>query len=175
MRLKNRFMAFKNNKPNLYSDKRAVSVALTTLIITAAVVAAGISVLYWAYTWGNIANEQYSQTISNNQNATSERLAFEHTTFSSGKLTVYLINCGQVNDVGVARVYIWDNYNHIVANFPVEGSPIELKDIETDQPILGLDKGQEGYFSIDLNLASGSYMLRVVTERGRNFDTAFVA
>ena len=34
-----------------FLNKRAVSVALSTMIITAGVIAAGIAVLYWAYSW----------------------------------------------------------------------------------------------------------------------------
>ncbi len=161
------------NRRNVFSDKRAVSVALSTLIITAAVIAAGISVLYWAYSWGNIANDQYSQTISSNQNATSEKIAFEYTSYSSGTLKVYLINCGQVNDIQIARVYIWDGASKIIGTFPPDDSGITLMHTSNGMPIAAnsLGKGDEGYFTVNHALSSGIYTLRVVTERGRNFDT----
>ncbi len=171
---------FEKNRLKLQStrflrNRCAVSVALTSLIITASVIAAGISVLYWAYSWGDIANQQYSQTVNSNQNATSEKLAFEFTTYSSGTLKVYLLNCGQVNEVAVARVIIWDSSSQIVGTYPADGSAVTLMDSSIPgTPIAGnnLDVGKEGYFTVNPNLSAGYYTLRVVTERGRNFDTA---
>ncbi len=178
--MKKPFFSIKNKRAkNFFSDKRAVSVALSTLIISAAVVAAGISVLYWAYSWGNIANDQYAQTVTSNQNATSERLGFEFTTYSSGKLSVYLINCGQVSDIKIARVYLWDNQGHILGTYPTDFSPISNLMSASDNseiPSNSLDKGQEGYFTVsNLNLSQGFYTMRVITERGRSFDSSFTA
>jgi hypothetical protein len=158
----------------LLLDRRAVSVALSTLIITAAVIAAGISVLYWAYSWGNIANQQYSQTIQGNQNATSELVTFEYITYSEPKITVYLINCGQADDLAVARIYLWDNSGQAITYLPDDpGLKFTANSSRIDSN--SLDVGQEGYFTvtIDTSLHPGYYSLRLVTERGRNFDTAF--
>jgi len=172
---KNRYR--KLRKRSFWSDKRAASVALTTLIITAGVVAAGISVLYWAYSWGTVANAEYSQAIGSSQNATQERIAFEFATYSEGQLTVYLLNCGVVNDVKVARVYVWDNSSQLVGNFvPDEPGLMYLSD---HLPILSnsLDVSDEGYFTVTIDpvLERGFYTFRVVTERGRNFDGSFSA
>ncbi len=106
---------------NLLFDKRAVSVALTTMIITAGVIAAGIAVLYWAYSWGNVADNQYSSTVSNNQNAIQENLAFEYVTYSSTnyQLTVYVINCGLANSINFTRLYIWNSANQPIGTFPI--------------------------------------------------------
>lgn len=158
--------------PNFISDRRAVSVALTTLIISAAVIAAGISVLYWAYSWGTIANQQYTQTINSNQNATSEMLTFEYVTYSAPKLSVYLINCGHVDDVGIARVYIWSNSSQAATYIPDDPGlrfTTNSSQIQSDS----LDVGNEGYFTVTTStpLSSGYYCIRIVTERGRNFDT----
>lgn len=170
----------RNQKPtklirNLLSDKRAISVALTTMIITAGVIAAGIAVLYWAYSWGNIANQEYSQTISNNQNATSERLAFEYISYSdtNSQLTVYVINCGKVNNLEIARIYIWDNSQQIIGTYE---SPT-LLNIDDDSIITnGLNINGEGKAIIpNIPDLSGYYTLRVVTERGRTFDGSFSA
>ncbi|MCW4024169.1 MAG: hypothetical protein NWF01_03945 [Candidatus Bathyarchaeota archaeon] len=158
----------------LLSDKRAVSVALSTLIITAAVIAAGISVLYWAYSWGDIANQQYSQTMEGNRNATSELVTFEYITYSEQKITVYLINCGQSNDLAVARIYIWDNSGQAITYLPDDpGLKFTANNSRIDSN--SLDIGQEGYFTVTMNtpLPPGYYSMRLVTERGRNFDATF--
>jgi hypothetical protein len=161
---------------SLLFNKRAVSVALSTMIITAGVVAMGIAVLYWTYSWGKVANMQYSDSITAGSNAIEERIAFEYITYSSSnaEIRVNMINWGKANNVSIARVYIWDS-----AHQPVESSSdIVLMDITANTPISGntLNIGDEGYFIVEVTspLSSNSYYsIRVVTERGRNFDGSF--
>jgi len=159
---------------SLFFNKRAVSVALSTMIITAGVVAMGIAVLYWAYSWSNLATKQYSDAIATGSNAIGERIAFEYIAYSSSsaELTVNIINWGKTNNVSIARVYIWDSAHQPVGSF----SGLILMNITTSAPIPGntLNMGDEGYFSITTSLPSNSYFsIRVVTERGRNFDGSF--
>jgi hypothetical protein len=163
---------------NLLFDKRAISVVLSTLIITAGVIAAGIAVLYWAYGWGNVADQQYSTITSDSMSAMGEQLGFEYTTYSSslGQLTVYLINCGTSNNLTIARVYLWSStFVPISGKFTL--SPLYYtatgKQIPTSTGGLGI--GKEGYFNLSgLSLSSGTYYnLRVVTGRGSDFDEAF--
>ena len=160
---------------NLLLSKRAVSVALTTLIITAGVIAAGIAVLYWAYSWGNIANNQYANTVGNNQNAIEENIAFEFVNYSSvtNQLTVYVINCGLSNGVTLDQLYLWNG-----ANLPIGSYSIgQLYRIGENTPISmnSLNQGDQGYFTITPSpkLSSGYYTLRIVTGSGRNFDYSF--
>jgi hypothetical protein len=160
---------------NLLFDRRGISDALTTIIITAGVIAFGIAVLYWAYSWGNIANQQYSTTVGNSQDAIGENLAFEYVYYSNNNLTVYLINCGMTNNVSITRLYIWINYSQPIGTF----TPSALMYItnNTAIPNNSLSIGNEGYFTVPINnppLVSGSYYrIRVVTGRGRNFDGEF--
>jgi hypothetical protein len=157
---------------SLLFSKRAVSVALSTMIITAGVVAMGIAVLYWAYSVGNLANKQYSDTVAVGSNAVVERIAFEYIACSGSEVTVNIINWGKANNVSVVRVYIWDSAHELVGS----SGDIVLMDITTNAPIPGntLNMGEEGYFSITASLLPNSYFsIRVVTERGRNFDGSF--
>lgn len=156
---------------SLLFDKRAISVALTTMIITAGVIAFGIAVLYWATSWGNVANQQYSATVANSQDAIGERLAFEYTTYSGNNLTVYLINNGMSKNVSIARVYIWDSSHQPIGTFTPSLMNISLP----NTPIQSLNIGDEGYFTINAPGLSGYCTFRVVTERGRNFDGSFSA
>ena len=164
-----------------FVDKRAVSVALSTMIITAGVIAAGITVLYWAYGVGNVADRQYSPSVSNSTSALGEQLGFEYTTYpvSSGSLYVYLINCGTSNNLTIAHVYLWSStFVQILPTKSWNLSPLyytatPLKPIPASTGGLGI--GREGYFILSgLSLSSGTYYnLRVVTGRGSNFDEAF--
>jgi hypothetical protein len=154
-------------------NKRAVSVALTTMIITAGVIAAGIAVLYWAYSWGNIANDQYASTIANNQNSIQENIAFEYVTYSStsNQLTVYVINSGLSNGVTLDRLYLWNSANRPIGTYNI----IQLHRTSNGTAISRLNKGDEGYFTVtpSPSLSSGYYTLRIVTGSGRNFDYSF--
>jgi hypothetical protein len=153
-------------------DKRAISVALSTMIITAGVIAAGIAVLYWAYTWGNLANQQYSETVTNNQNSIGENIAFEYVTYHNNQLTVYILNCGLTNGVTLVRLYLWNSTNQLMGTYDIS----QLYNTTNPHlPIPCLDKGDEGYFNITPSQAlnSGYYTLRVVTGSGRNFDESF--
>lgn len=172
----------RNSKPtksirNLLFDKRAVSVALTTMIITAGVIAAGIAVLYWAYSWGNVANNQYAGTVANNQNSIQENIAFEYITYSNinsnnGQLTVYVINCGLSNNVNLTRLYIWNSTNQLIGTYDI--SQLYRTSDGTAISNNSLNIGDEGYFNVTIpTLTSGYYTIRVVTGRGRNFDGSF--
>jgi hypothetical protein len=159
---------------SLLLDKRAISVALSTMIITAGVIAAGIAVLYWATSWGNVANQQYSATVANSQNAIGERLAFEYTTYNTKQLTVYLINCGKSNNVTIVAWYIYNASSRLVGSYhSPTGQRIQLTFFDLTKT--SLDVGVEAYFSLNSSLNSGYYTLRLVTERGRNFDGTFSA
>ncbi len=156
-------------------DNRAVSVALTTMIITAGVIAAGIAVLYWAYSWGNIANTQYGNTVANNQNSIGESLAFEYVNYSSAnnQLTVYVFNAGLSNGVTLDRLYLWNSSNQPIGTYNIgqlyltsDGAAISTNN---------LNNHDEGFFTVSPSpkLSSGYYTLRVVTGSGRNFDGSF--
>jgi hypothetical protein len=148
------------------------------MIITAGVIAMGIAVLYWAYSWGKVANMQYSDSVTAGSNAIEERIAFEYIAYSSSnaEVRVNMINWGKANNVSIARVYVWDSAHQPVGSF----SDIVLMDITTpNTPISGntLNPGDEGCFIVKVTLPPHSepyyYSIRVVTERGRNFDGSF--
>lgn len=160
---------------NLLFGKRAISVAVTTMIITAGVIAAGIAVLYWAYSWGNIANSQYSNTVGNNQNSIEESISFEYVSYSSAsnQLTVYVINSGLDGGVTLDRLYLWNSTDQPIGSYSIG----QLYEISGNTPISSntLSKGDEAYFTItpSPSLASGYYTIQIVTGSGRNFDDSF--
>ncbi len=163
---------------HLIFNKRAVSVALSTMIITAGVIAMGIAVLYWSYSWGNMAKRQYGETVSAGSVAIEERLSFEYIAYSApeSNLTVNVLNWGKANNLSIVRVYLWDKLNNPVGTFPDSNYNIVLMNITTGAPIPtnSLNAREEGYFNLTVSLDSNSYYnIRVVTDRGRNFDGSF--
>jgi hypothetical protein len=161
----------KRKMKKILFNKKAVSVVVSTLVLTAGVLAMGIGVLYWAYSWGNLATRAYSTSEANNAKAVQERLGFEHTDFTNNILAISLINWGDANNVTITNVFIWDSAHQPFAEFI---NP-QLRNITTNAIISGLNMGDEGYLRISPpRLADNSlYYIRLVTARGRTFDSTF--
>lgn len=162
---------------HLFGNRKGVSVVISTVVLSAGVLALGIAVLYWAYSWGSIANLQYSKSVANSSYAVSERLGFEYISYSStgNVLTVNVINWGNANNLTIIRVFVWDSYHTDMA----AGSPSQFTYITNGSLIQNnyLNMGEEGRFTVVVQspLQDGHYYnIRVVTGRGRNFDGSFV-
>jgi len=160
-------------------SKKAVSVVVSTVVLTAGVLALGIAVLYWAYSWGNIANLEYSRAVADSSHAVSERVGFEYISYSSTSnvLTVSIINWGRANNLSISVVHIWDSNHNYVGTGAY--TPSALRDITTGTQLPNnvLNMGNEGSFTVTFvhPLPNGYYNIRLVTGRGRNFDGSFIA
>jgi hypothetical protein len=159
-------------------NKKAVSVVLSTVVLSAGVLALGIAVLYWAYSWGHLANLSYSRTVATNSYAVAERIGFEYVSYSTSNriLTINIINCGAANNLNISSVHVTDSMRNPVGTgaYP----PSSLTNMTTGAQIAdnSLDMGEEGKFTITFStpLPNGYYNIRVVTGRGRNFDSSFI-
>jgi len=155
----------------LFLDRHAVSVVVSTLIMVGAVIALGFAVLSWTYSRSSTFNTEYANLVEANTDKMKEKLVFEYVFYnaSQSELTVYLINCGKSNDVSLANVYLsngswFQSFSDIELRF-LNGTLTE-----------SLDIGEEGYFKLSVSLvANTSYSIRIVTGRGRLFDTTFIA
>jgi len=156
-------------------DKKAASPVVSTLILTAGVIAMSIAVLYWTYSMGKIGNLEYSKSTAASSNAISERIGFEYMTYdsSSGNLTVSIINWGKADNVIIAHVLILDSsYNYVGSNI----STIVLKSIDNNQPVSGLRIGSDAWFTTRTSAPLNQdqiYYIHISTSRGRNFDFPF--
>lgn len=149
-------------------NRQAISPVISNLILIAAVIAVGFSVLAWAQSQSSIYNQQYSGVIGSNINQLQESIVFEYIHYHSAtnNLTVYLMNSGTIGNVGVATVYVNNNPN----------STIALRLLSTGVSISSLNATQEGYFSISPSpsLSSGTdYSIRIITNRGSAFVGTF--
>jgi hypothetical protein len=160
----------------LLHERRAVSAIVSSVILTGAVIAVSFVVLFWAQYRSSAYNEQYSEAMNADIARLKERLAFEYVFYnqSGGRLSVYLMNCGTIDNVTVQTVYVKD-----AAGAPIQvGSSITLMHFNGTQIAdKDLDRGEEGYFVLSsLSLSTGaSYSLRIVTGRGSTFDHTFIA
>ena len=160
----------------LLRGRRAVSVVVSNVILTGAVIAVGFVVLFWARYRASAYNEQYGEAMNADIARLKERLAFEYVfySWSGSNLSVYLMNCGTVHNITIQTVYVKDAMGalfHVNSNVTLmHFNGVEIADQD-------LDRGEEGYFVLpSLTLVTGtSYSVRIVTGRGSPFDHTFVA
>jgi hypothetical protein len=168
LRMKRQFLG-------LVRNKKAVSVVVSTVILTAGVIAMSIAVLYWTYGMGKISHIEYSKSTNSSMSALNERIGFEYVSYTGTTLTVNIINCGRTDNVNVTRIYVMNSGYHDVAVSSGQGVTLYYIDSPATR-VSGnhLDIGNEGQVSMTgLSLTSGFYYLRITTGRGRNFDTSF--
>jgi hypothetical protein len=160
----------------LLRERRAVSTVVSSVILTGAVIAVSFVVLFWAQYRSSAYNAQYSEAMNADIARLKERLAFEYVFYnqSGGRLSVYLMNCGTINDTTVKTVYVSNSAGElkVFSNITLmHFNGVEIADQD-------LDRGEEGYFvlsSLDGLIAGTSYSVRIVTGRGSTFDYMFVA
>jgi len=158
----------------LLHGRRAVSVVVSNVILTGAVIAVSFVVLLWAQYRSSAYNAQYGEALNADIARLKERLAFEYAFYSGGNLTVYLMNCGTIDNENVTAVYVSTSTGELIK----ASSSITLMHFNGTQIAdKDLDRGEEGYFTLSsLNLVTGtSYSIRVVTGRGSTFDHTFIA
>lgn len=162
--------------PRIIFDKRAVSNVISATILTGVVIALSLSMFAWAQGRTSAYNNEYRETVDAETAKLKEKLIFEYVFYGnpSDDITVYLLNCGTIDDVEIKNVYVsnstWlSNPSFSTLKF-LNGTEIPDKD---------LDVGEEGYFvlsQLSTNLKRDAYYcVKVVTVRGATFDSNFVA
>jgi hypothetical protein len=160
----------------LLRERRAVSVAISNVILAGAVIVVGFVVLFWAQSRSSSYGQQYSQATSNGIAAVKEGVTYEYVFYNRTQknLLVYIMNYGLVGNATVQTVYLSN------ATLFTSFSSISLKSTTTRQQLKwGLSTGSEGYFTIPISpislTKSATYNIRIVTNRGNGFETTFVA
>ena len=156
--------------------KRGVTPVISSVILTGAVVAVSFVVLSWTQYRSSAYNEQYGDAMDADIAKLKERLAFEYTFYNGaqGNLSVYLMNCGTIDNVNITTAYVKTAAGVLVQ---VNSSITLIRFDGTEIADHDLDMGEEGYFvlsSPDL-VADNIYSVRVVTGRGSTFENTFVA
>jgi len=166
-------------------DKRALSPIFATVLLASIIIVFGSVAYYYASNITTTTTNDYVSTLSDSQQAMSERIGFENVVYdqSSTALTVYIINCGSTNNIKINSVFIYDASHTIVGAYSGNSiSPLTPIDgtTPTPTPITGnaLNVGKEAYFTVTLtgpSLTSGSiYTIHLITQSGSYFDHDFV-
>lgn len=152
-------------------DKRAVSNVISATILTGVVVALSLSMFAWAQGRSSVYNNEYRETVDAETAKLKEKLAFEYVYYADD-LSIYLLNCGTIDDIQIKTVYIYDNGNTLLEIF----SNPQLYLFQSLVEISDLDRGEEGRLFLSTSLDEGAYYcVKIITVRGATFDTNFVA
>lgn len=150
-----------------------MSNTVSATIMTAAVIALGVAVFGWSESRIADYNREFGETVDAETARLKEKLIFEYIFYDdpSDDITVYLLNCGTIDDVEIKNVYV--NNSTWLQTF---STPILYSLNGADIPDQDLDVEEEGYFVVELSisLSSGYYNVKVVTVRGTTFDSNFV-
>jgi hypothetical protein len=160
-------------------ERCAISAVISNVILAGAVITVSFVVLFWAQYRSSAYNEQYSEAMNADIAKLKERLAFEYVFYDKAKanLTVYLLNCGTIDNVTVQTVYIYFSGNGTLVKVFSRPTLTYFNDTQTQIADQDLDKGEEGCFVLSsLSLETGvSYSVRVITGRGSTFEYTFIA
>jgi len=156
-------------------NKRAINNAVSATIMTSVVIALGLSVFTWAQARSSDYNSDFSETVDTETAKLKEKLAFEYIFHNdpADNLTVYLLNCGTIDDVKIKTVYIYAGNSTLIQIFsdPLLHSFQNWEEI----PDQDLDIQEEGRIVLSADLPNGLYNIKIVTVRGARFDADFVA
>ena len=155
-------------------NKRALSPIFATMLLASIILVFGSVAYYYASNATTTATNNYVSTISDSQQAISERIAFENVIYSSSShlLTIYIINSGIANNVKLNSIFIYDAQHNIV------GSPSNSITLTPLAPTIitnsQLNVGQEAYFMYTVTLNPGFlYTIHLITKSGSSFDYDF--
>jgi len=157
----------------LFIDRRAISSVLSNVMLASVVLSLGFGMQYWVYWRSMEYNDQYGILVDDSIAKIKEKLVFEHIFYngSDSNLTVYLMNCGGIDDTSISSVSLssgsWSEAfyaGEIELRFP-DGTETEVLDIL-----------EEGYFRLPVDLVDDtSYVILIITGRGKAFVTTFIA
>jgi len=159
----------------IFFNKRAINNAVSATIMTSVVIALGLSVFTWAQARSSDYNSEFSETVDTETAKLKEKLAFEYIFYdstSSDNLTVFLLNCGTIDDVKIKTVYIYNSGGAPIQIF--SDPPLYLFHGSEEIPDQDLDIQEEGRIVLPADLPGGFYNIKIVTVRGATFDTDFV-
>lgn len=155
----------------LFLDRRAISSVLSNVMLASVVLSLGFGMQYWVYWRSMEYNNQYGILVDDSIAKMKEKLVFEHIFYNGSDLTVYLMNCGGIDDTSISSVSLsrgsWSETfyeEEIELRFP-DGTQTEELDIL-----------EEGYFQLPVDLVDDpSYVILIITGRGKAFVTTFIA
>lgn len=136
------------------------------------------------------ATNNYSSTLANSQQSTSERISFENVVYTnsgnSGTLKVYIMNCGSANNIQIGSVFLYFTSNNTLVGPPNQSNEVKSSGGSLVFPLFKIDsgasiqsnslnRGNEGYFTVLSGILQYGtpYTIHVITQSGSSFDYEF--
>ncbi len=156
----------------LVINRRGISAVISNMILATAVIAMGFAVLVYVTSTSESFVTEYNGAVSSDISKLQEAISLEYWSYNSsgGRLSVYFLNSGQVNNVNVTSVYVTNS------SWDMRFSSVTLKYFNgTVATSLGI--GEEEFIDLfPLTLVEGnSYTIKIITRRGSVFENAFTA
>lgn len=174
----------------LLKAKRALSPVISNLILIAAVIVVGFSVLAYANSQSTNYVTQYGTSVNSDIQQLKETISFEYAFYNAtayspnnGSLQVYFLNTGTIS-TQIASLTVSNSTWQLTKNSNYNSSsPLYCPMYYFDNtPISTLNVNQQGYLIVSLSqaennvLAAGNaYVIKLTTDRGSNFEYNFVA
>lgn len=122
---------------NLFSDRKALTPVVASIILCGVVLTIGISVWSFIYAVSSGLQESYYEGVKEQIDAVSERFTVEHVAYCDGELRVWVFNYGKV-DVQV-DVYVRGD----VEGMNATATPIPASEIARIDVSLAASGGEE--------------------------------
>jgi hypothetical protein len=153
---------------SLRKNRRAVSAVISNMILIAAVIVVGFTVLAYVRSTSSDYQTEYQQTVSSDVEKLKETLAYEYIHYDapSKELRVYFMNAGTI-DVQIDKIYL---------STATESFSFEMYDLN-GQPKTNnqVAIGEEREIIIkNIDLVSGTYIVKLTTIRGLTFADNYV-
>lgn len=149
----------------LVNDRRAISPVVSHLILIAVVIVMGFAALAYARTISTNYQAEYHQSVNSQIETLKENLAFECVFYNSaGDVQVYFINAGSIS-VNIDKVYLSTSSNNVSYTVKYLNGTLSSNH--------SLSPGDERQIYVQETLSSGTYTVRVITDRGSSFAYSF--
>ncbi len=146
--------------PTLRANRRAINAVLSNLILIAAVLAVGFSVLIWSQYQSAKYQTEYSTEVNDNIERIQEKIVFQYVVKEvDGNISAYLLNCG-IQDVDVRQVYV--NGHNCSAAFNLY--PIGAATSLSPNAQAKISIAASGIVPVE-----SQYTVKIITERGSDF------
>ena len=149
-------------------DKHAISLVISSVILTATVLTMGFVILYWAQYQATSFNIDYASRVNDSLDLVNEEIIFVYRSYnqSENELVVYLMNIGSSSDVKIRYFSLqkgsWRQLFYDIQLTDLNGTQIE-----------DLDSKGEAFFKVNVSLpAYSEYQMHLVTDRGAAFEAS---
>jgi len=145
-------IAMKKNRPRVFSNRKAVSVVVASVILCAVVVTIGGMVWGFSLNSSSVMQRNYFNEVLPRVDKTRERFMIENVNFNNAtsKLRVWVYNYGQIDINVTTHVYLNGTIKGQLTGQAITRGTVKQLDVTVQQPV---------YPGVNL-------IVRVATERG---------